>query len=60
MEAGLEFGQVKFAPAGFRLTVAAFNQRAYSLYKRAGFQPAAAFLNKNKDEEREFIVMEKI
>ncbi|HEY7358813.1 MAG TPA: GNAT family N-acetyltransferase [Ktedonobacterales bacterium] len=37
VEAGLAFGKQWFAPARFRLTVAAFNERAIKVYLRAGF-----------------------
>lgn len=38
LEAGLAFGRRLYAPAAFRLTVAAFNQRAITVYERAGFR----------------------
>ena len=37
MQAGLEYGQACFAPTSFQLTVASFNQRAITVYRRAGF-----------------------
>jgi ribosomal-protein-alanine N-acetyltransferase len=37
VQAGIEFGKVRYAPASFRLTVAAFNARAIKVYIRAGF-----------------------
>nr|WP_305953429.1 GNAT family N-acetyltransferase [Paenibacillus sp. P32E] len=58
VQAGLAFGQATYAPSGFRLTVAAFNQRAFTLYTQAGFVRTTSFLNKNGETEREFIIME--
>jgi RimJ/RimL family protein N-acetyltransferase len=36
--AGLEFGRERFQPARIVLAVAAFNQRAITVYERAGFR----------------------
>jgi RimJ/RimL family protein N-acetyltransferase len=36
--AGLEFGRARFRPARIILAVAAFNQRAVTVYERAGFR----------------------
>lgn len=38
VEAGMQFARTRFAPATFSLLVAAFNQRAITVYERAGFQ----------------------
>jgi ribosomal-protein-alanine N-acetyltransferase len=38
VQAGLEFGQARYAPEAFQLGVAGFNQRAIKVYQRAGFQ----------------------
>ncbi|SDL80583.1 GNAT family N-acetyltransferase [Sediminibacillus halophilus] len=50
---GMEFGSTTFQPDRFRLTVAAFNQRAVIVYQRLGFTIQGAFMNNNI----EFIVM---
>jgi RimJ/RimL family protein N-acetyltransferase len=39
----LGFGRRTFAPSAFRVTIAAFNQRALTVWKRAGFRPVQAF-----------------
>ena len=43
VEAILDFARGAFAPTAFRLTVAAFNQRALCVYERAGFQAVQTF-----------------
>jgi ribosomal-protein-alanine N-acetyltransferase len=40
---GLEFGASRFAPAAFRITVAAFNQRALRVVTALGFRPLTSF-----------------
>jgi RimJ/RimL family protein N-acetyltransferase len=35
---GLEFGRERYTPAGVRLFVAGFNERAIKVYERAGFR----------------------
>jgi [ribosomal protein S18]-alanine N-acetyltransferase len=49
LHAGLSFAQDRFAPRAFRVTVAAFNQRALKLCKRAGFVPMQIF-SRDADE----------
>jgi [ribosomal protein S18]-alanine N-acetyltransferase len=41
--AGLAFGRQTYLPAAFRVTVAAFNQRALTVVRRAGFIPVQQF-----------------
>lgn len=40
---GLEFGAARFAPASFRVTVAAFNERALRVVTALGFRPVTSF-----------------
>jgi ribosomal-protein-alanine N-acetyltransferase len=53
IEKGREFHQ----PAGFRLTVATFNERAIRVYKRAGFAPERIVWSRSTGELTEFLVM---
>jgi GNAT superfamily N-acetyltransferase len=39
----LEFARQELAPAGFRVTVAEFNERALRVWKKAGFLPVERF-----------------
>ncbi len=55
--AGLEFGRRHFAPAGFRLAVATFNERAIQVYERAGFRRVTVFTHHTSDGERPFLLM---
>jgi RimJ/RimL family protein N-acetyltransferase len=41
--AGLEFGQQRFAPDAFRVTVASFNSRALRVVTSLGFRPVQSF-----------------
>lgn len=41
--AGLEFGRSRFAPAGFRVTVASFNARALRTVESLGFERVGTF-----------------
>lgn len=57
---GLEFGQSKYETTAFRLTVASFNHRAISLYKKVGFRNKETFIHTVGDQEVEFLLMEKL
>jgi ribosomal-protein-alanine N-acetyltransferase len=50
LEAGLDFGRRLYAPAAFRLTVAAFNRRAIAVYERAGFRVVGARRRGRREE----------
>jgi [ribosomal protein S18]-alanine N-acetyltransferase len=43
LQAGLVFAGQRFQPGRFRLSVAAFNERAIRVYERAGFTPLRTF-----------------
>jgi [ribosomal protein S18]-alanine N-acetyltransferase len=55
LNAGLAFGQRTFAPPAFRVTVAAFNQRALLVVTRAGFQPTQQFTRAS--DSRDFLIL---
>jgi [ribosomal protein S18]-alanine N-acetyltransferase len=55
--AGLEFGRRHFAPAGFRLAVATFNERAIQVYERAGFRRVEIFTHHTNGGEYPFLLM---
>lgn len=59
LNVGLDFWKQNYDSKGFRLSVATFNKRAISLYKKAGFIPKDIFLNKRGKNIVEFLVMEK-
>jgi sigma-B regulation protein RsbU (phosphoserine phosphatase) len=50
----LNFARSKFAPRQFRVTIAAFNQRAQQVWKKNGFTPIQDFTH--QASQREFIV----
>jgi [ribosomal protein S18]-alanine N-acetyltransferase len=55
--AGLEFGRRHFAPAGFRLAVATFNERAIQVYERAGFRRVTVFTHHTYGADYPFLMM---
>ncbi len=57
VNAGLAFGTEQFAPSAFGLYVMLFNQRAISVYKRAGFQSVRKVVQHNPQGERPFLEM---
>lgn len=57
LQTGLAFARERFAPARFRLTVAAFNRRALAVYERAGFRATRTFTVEDGAVHREFVVM---
>ena len=57
--AGMAFARGRFAPAQFRLAVAAFNERAITVYERAGFQACERFIHRTNGGEHPFLRMER-
>ena len=57
LAAGLEFAQTQFAPARFVLSVATFNERAITVYERAGFARGRLYMHWTNGAEWEFIEM---
>jgi ribosomal-protein-alanine N-acetyltransferase len=55
--AGLEFGRRHFAPAGFRLAVATFNERAILVYERAGFRRVTVITHHTNGADYPFVLM---
>ena len=55
--AGLEFARERYAPAQFRLAVAAFNQRAIRVYERAGFCQGESYMHRTNGGEHAFLRM---
>jgi ribosomal-protein-alanine N-acetyltransferase len=55
--AGLEFARRRFAPDSFRLSVAAFNERAIRVYERAGFRRVKVFTQSTNGGEHPFLLM---
>jgi ribosomal-protein-alanine N-acetyltransferase len=43
IQTGLDFGRSRFRPPAFRVTIAAFNQRAQRVVQALGFQKAGSF-----------------
>ncbi|MCD4711734.1 MAG: GNAT family N-acetyltransferase [Clostridiales bacterium] len=54
---GLKFAQSKYSSKKFRLTVAAFNERAIKLYEKIGFVKTDTFVRAHSEEDSTFQVM---
>jgi [ribosomal protein S18]-alanine N-acetyltransferase len=57
MLAGLKSARRRFASDGFRLSVAAFNERAILVYERAGFRRTEVFTHSTNGGEHPFLLM---
>lgn len=58
LQAGMKFAEQTYDAKRFRLSVAAFNLRAVSVYKKAGFVLRHSFVHQHGDSEMEFLLME--
>ena len=56
-KAGLNFAIAHYQPEKFTLAVAAFNERAITVYKKAGFQLDEIFLQKTNGSHYKFVKM---
>ncbi|HYF91237.1 MAG TPA: GNAT family N-acetyltransferase [Symbiobacteriaceae bacterium] len=59
LEAGLASARAEHRPDRFRLSVAAFNQRAVRLYEQAGFSAVREYTQTTNGGEYPFVMMEK-
>ncbi|UOE92504.1 GNAT family N-acetyltransferase [Alkalihalobacillus sp. LMS39] len=59
MKEVLAFFQKKFPKKDFRLVVAAWNQRAITVYERVGFKQGVTFFSPLQGEDVKFLVMTK-
>jgi RimJ/RimL family protein N-acetyltransferase len=57
LRAILDFARQQFAAETYRVTIAAFNQRAIRMCRWAGFEPTERFTAGSSDEPREFVVL---
>jgi [ribosomal protein S18]-alanine N-acetyltransferase len=57
VRAGLEFGQRRIDPSGFRPFVATFNERAISVYERAGFRRDQIHVHHTGGADYPFLLM---
>jgi ribosomal-protein-alanine N-acetyltransferase len=57
LEAGLQFARERFSVRAFRLSVAAFNQRAIKVYAKAGFKPGRTYKNHTNGGVYDFLEM---
>ena len=60
LETGLAFGRQRFRPRTFRLSVAAFNQRAILVYERAGFIRGRVFQQETNGGIYDFVEMTRL
>ena len=58
LEAGLRYARSRFESSQFVLAVATFNQRAITVYERAGFSAVRTYMHATNGGEWEFVEME--
>ena len=59
LKAGLDYARSLYEPTRFVLSVATFNQRAITVYERAGFAATRVYLHSTNGGEWEFVEMER-
>jgi [ribosomal protein S18]-alanine N-acetyltransferase len=59
LEEGLAFARERFEPQSFRLSVAQFNERAITVYERAGFNRTRSYRHETNGGVFPFIEMER-
>ena len=59
LDQGLAFAREQFAPRSFRLSVATFNERAITVYERAGFVVTRSFMHETNGGVFPFVEMER-
>ena len=57
LQAGLDYARSRFDPTEFVLSVATFNERAITVYRRAGFAAVRVFMHSTNDGDWEFVEM---
>ena len=57
LAAGLDFARGRFSPKRFTLAVATFNERAITVYERAGFARDRVYMHSTNGGEWEFLEM---
>jgi ribosomal-protein-alanine N-acetyltransferase len=55
LAAALDLARERYAPTDFRLSVAAFNRRAITVYERAGFEAVRAYKHRTNGAEWDFV-----
>jgi [ribosomal protein S18]-alanine N-acetyltransferase len=59
VEAGMAFARDRFRPERFRLAVAIFNERAITVYERAGFLPVRTYDHATAGSIHRFLEMQR-
>ena len=59
VHSGLDFARERFAPRKFTLSVAAFNERAITVYERAGFAATRSYAHETNGGIHAFVEMER-